>query len=227
MSMAVGVGVLILLALSRPGSSVARSRRMIALGIAALAVLALVDWLGAGVAIQKFSMLDASEVSAGRRVSMSRGALHIFFDHPILGCGLGTLVDVFPRYETQYDGKVVDHVHDDYAEALAEAGILGGLCGLFFLWRFFREARKAFVADQGHFSRALHAGATAAVCALLLHSFVDFNLHIPANAILFLLQAHVATSPPLPSESRSPLPLHRMHEGAMPRRRAHPIGTRG
>lgn len=224
-SMAVGVGILVLLALSRPGSWLARSRRMIALAIAALAILALVDWLGAGAAIQKFSTMDSSEVSVGRRMSMSRGALHIFLDHPILGCGLGTLVDVFPRYETQYDGKVVDHVHDDYAEALAEAGILGGLCGLVFLWRFYSEARKNFVAEQGRFSRALHAGAAAAVCALLLHSFVDFNLHIPANAILFLLQAHIATSPPLPSDSRSPRP-RRMHEGGMRSWKAHPIGTR-
>jgi hypothetical protein len=35
----------------------------------------------------------------------------------------------------------------------------------------------------------------------LLHSLVDFNLHIPSNALLFLLQAYLATSPPLPSEA--------------------------
>ena len=34
-----------------------------------------------------------------------------------------------------------------------------------------------------------------------LHSLVDFNLHIPSNALLFLLQAYLATSPPLPSEA--------------------------
>jgi hypothetical protein len=47
----------------------------------------------------------------------------------------------------------------------------------------------------------LHAAAIAAVCGLLLHSFVDFNLHIPANALLFLLQVSVLASPPLPSAS--------------------------
>jgi hypothetical protein len=52
------------------------------------------------------------------------------------------------------------------------------------------------VAEQGHFSSALHAGTIAAVCGILLHSFVDFNLHIPSNALLFLLQAYLATSPP-------------------------------
>ena len=40
----------------------------------------------------------------------------------------------------------------------------------------------------------------AGIAGLLLHSLVDFNLHIPSNAILFLLLCALATSPPLPSE---------------------------
>ena len=133
---------------------------------------------------------------------MVRGAAHIFFDHPIKGAGLGSLVAVYPRYEILYDGYIVDHVHNDYMELLAETGILGGLCGLAFLWILFREARQNFTAEQGHFSRAVHAGAIAALCGLLLHSLVDFNLHIPSNALLFLLQAHLATTTPLPSQGR-------------------------
>ena len=58
---------------------------------------------------------------------------------------------------------------------------------MIFLWRLYREGRKNFVAEQGHFSRGLHAAAIMAVCGLLLHSFVDFNLQIPANALFFLL----------------------------------------
>lgn len=212
---AVGVGMLVLLAWGWRRSLLKVPSRVVGLGIAALFVLMLVGWLGTGAAIQRFSTLNSPEVSLGRRMSMSRGALHIFFDHPILGCGLGTLVAVFPRYETQYDGKIVDHVHDDYAETLAEGGIVGGLCGLVFLWRLYRGARKSFEAEQGHFSRALHAGAIAAVCGLLLHSLVDFNLHIPANALLFLLQAHVATSAALPPDSPAPRSRHRMRTSAV------------
>lgn len=35
----------------------------------------------------------------------------------------------------------------------------------------------------------------------MLHSLVDFNLQLPANALLFLLQAYIVTTPPLPSEA--------------------------
>src|SRR5271169_5271962 len=188
---------------------------MIAIGFIALAAFALIAWLGAGRAIERFSKTRLGDVTLSRRASMFQGAEHIFFDHPIKGVGLGAIVSVFPQYDTSSDGLVVDHVHNDYVEALAETGLLGGLCGLAFLFLLFREARKSFVAEQGHFSRALHAGAIAAVCGLLLHSWVDFNLHIPSNAILFLVQAYLATSPPLPSEmpmtrhlvrSREPVP---------------------
>jgi O-antigen ligase len=155
--------------------------------------------MGAGKAIERFSTMRAGDVLLARRTTMFRGAWHVFLDHPIQGSGLGTFVAVYPRYETGYDGKVVDHAHNDYVEILAETGILGGLCCAAFLWILFREARKNFEAEQGHFSRALHAGAITAVGGLLLHSFVDFNLHIPSNALLFLLQAYLATSPALPS----------------------------
>jgi len=191
------VGILVLLARSR---HVWQGRRATVAAIVALAALALIAWVGTGRAVAKFSTLSVHDVSLSRRVSMFRGAAHIFFDHPIKGCGLGTLVDVFPGYENAYDGRVVDHAHDDYIEALAETGLLGGLCGVAFLWALWREGRKSFQAEQGRFSRGLHAGAIMAVCGLLLHSFADFNLQIPSNALLFLLQAYLVTSPPLPSD---------------------------
>ena len=196
-SFAFEVAVLALLARFRKAPE---GPRLVALAIVGFAALALVAWLGAAQAIERFSTLHQGDVSLGRRGTMVRGAAHIFFDHPIEGAGLGSLVAVYPRYETLYDGHVVDHVHNDYMELLAEMGILGGLCGLVFLWILVREARKSFTAEQGHFSRAVHAGAITALCGLLLHSLVDFNLHIPSNALLFLLQAHLATTTPLPSQ---------------------------
>lgn len=180
---------------------VLRSGRVMAVAAVATVALFFVAWVGTSRAVQRLSDLKSPEVSLGRRISMARGAAHIFFDHPLKGCGLGTLVAVYPRYETDYDTRVVDHVHNDYMETLAETGLLGGLCGATFLWLLWRAAKKNFAAEQGHFSLGLHAGAIMAVGGLLLHSLVDFNLQIPANALLFLLQAYVVTTPPLPSEA--------------------------
>jgi O-antigen ligase len=175
--------------------------RLAALALVGLAAIALIGWLGASKVIERFSTLHAGDITLSRRATMVRGATHIFLSHPVMGCGLGSLVAVYPRFETVYDGLVVDHVHNDYVELLAEMGLLGALCGVAFLWILLREARKCFVAEQGHFSRAIHAAAITALCGLLLHSLVDFNLHIPSNVLLFLLQAHLATTAPVPSEA--------------------------
>jgi O-antigen ligase len=206
------VGVLLLLARARrvPGRAAT-----IAIAFVALCAFAFIAWLGAGKAIERFSKTGLGDVSLSRRATMFRAAAGIFKDHPIQGTGLGTMVSVFPRYDTAYDGLIVDHVHNDYLELLAETGLCGGLCGMTFLWLLFRGALSTFTAEQGYFSRALHAGAIAAVCGILLHSFVDFNLHIPSNAILFLLQSCVATSPPLPSESATPRARNHWHEHAL------------
>jgi O-antigen ligase len=209
---ALEIGILMLLARSRKAWT---GHRTTAAVIVALAALAVVAWLGTGRAVEKFSGLTVHDVSIGRRLSMFRGAAHIFLDHPIKGCGLGTLVDVFPSHENAYDGRVVDHAHDDYVEGLAETGLLGGLCGVAFLWVLYREGRRNFAAEQGHFSRALHAGAIMAVCGMLLHSFVDFNLQIPSNALLFLLQAYLMTSPPMASDYVTPRIRRRAEEPAI------------
>jgi O-antigen ligase len=177
------------------------SSRLAAFAIVAFLAVLLVAWLGAGKAIDRFSTMRASDLTLSRRTSMFKGAAHIFSDHPFIGTGLGSIVVVYPRYETAYDGKVVNHVHNDYIELLAETGFLGGICGLAFLWILYGKAKASYVAKQSSFSLALHAGALAALCGLLLHSFVDFNLHIPSNSLLFLVQAYLATSVPLPSET--------------------------
>jgi O-antigen ligase len=174
--------------------------RLAALALVGFAAIALIGWLGTSQVIERFSTLHSGDVSLARRATMVRGAAHVFWAHPLAGCGLGSLVAVYPRFETFYDGLVVDHVHNDYMELLAEMGLLGALCGAAFLWILFRDAKKCFAAEQGHFSRAIHAAAITAICGLLLHSLVDFNLHIPSNTLLFLLQAHLATVAPLPSE---------------------------
>jgi O-antigen ligase len=193
--------VLVLLLLTRRHGAASRGG-LAALALVTLAAGALIAWVGVGQTATRFSKVQAQEITAGRRASMLEGALHIFRDYPVKGSGLGTLVDVYPLYEMQYDGRIVDHVHDDYAEALAETGLLGGLCGAAFLGLLGFSAGRMFAAEQGHLSRALHAGAIAAVSGLLIHSFVDFNLHIPANALLFLVQVHAATSAPIPSNSQ-------------------------
>src|SRR4029077_2166450 len=90
--------------------------------ILTLAVI-FVSWLGIGSALERFARYKGLEISEDRRVEMLHGTLQIFLAHPVVGTGLGTLQDVFPLYETIYDGTIVNHSHNDYAEVLAETGV--------------------------------------------------------------------------------------------------------
>jgi O-antigen ligase len=166
----------------------------------ALLVIAMVGWLGATRAVGRFLPNAPGEATLPRRWSMFKGAAHIFLAHPLTGTGLGTLVVVFPRYEVDYDGKLVDHAHNDYIETLADLGIPGGLLGLGFLVVLFNRGVGALESEQSHFSFAFHAAALTACVGLLFHNLVDFNFQIPSNALIFLIQAGLAVSPPLMQE---------------------------
>jgi O-antigen ligase len=171
-----------------------QSRYMLVGGVLVLCAILAVSWIGVRQVLQRFSDYQALDVSAGKRGSMSHDTWRIFLDHPAMGTGLGTLQMVFPPYESLYDAKVVNHAHNDYVEALAETGVVGGICCLWFLAVLFLESVKGLKDLGSSFGAALNLSGLVGCCGLLVHSLVDFNLHIPANALLFFVSAHLATT---------------------------------
>src|SRR6266478_1650495 len=159
-----------------------------------LLALLMVSWLGVGQLLQRFSSFQSLEVSAGKRASMRRDTGHIFLDNPVSGTGLGTLQIVYPQYESLYDGKIVNHTHNDYLEALAETGILGGVCCAWFLGVLLSASLRRLRQLNNSFAGTLQLSGLVACAGFLVHGLVDFNLHIPSNAFLFFLMAHLATS---------------------------------
>jgi O-antigen ligase len=180
------------------------------LGAVALALLAatFIVWLGVSKAIQRFEQLAHGGISRELRVSIYQDTWRIFLDHPWVGTGLGTLVAVYPRSASFYNGQTVDHAHNDYLELLADTGVVGGLIGLSFLgllsWRGFASLQFA----GSSLARAIIAGSLAACSGLLVHSLMDFNLHIPANSLIFLLLSCIATA-----EAKEPSSVLTQHAG--------------
>ena len=102
---------------------------------------ALVAWLGAGKAIERFSLSGRARFRFHAAFRCFAAVYSLFLAYPVSGSGLGTLVAVYPKFETFYDEHIVDHIHNDYVELLAEMGMIGGICGLAFLWILVRDAR--------------------------------------------------------------------------------------
>jgi len=108
-------------------------------------------------------------------------------EFPLFGIGLGGFASVYPSFETgvALDYGRLSHAHNDYLEYLAELGLIGGILligGLLFMainsFLVWRERRHPEV-------KGLAMGGIIAVVAILIHSLTDFNLHIPANMLLF------------------------------------------
>jgi O-antigen ligase len=189
-SFAVEVGVLVLWLILRRTVG----KHLLSGGAVLLLAFLMVSWLGVQQLVERFSSLQSLEVTGGKRASMRADTWRIFLDHPWMGTGLGTLQLVFPAYETLYDGKVVNHTHNDYLEGLAETGIAGGLCCLWFLGVLFFDSLRRLSQSNGAFASTLQLSAFVACLGFLTHGLADFNLHIPANALLFFLLANLATS---------------------------------
>jgi O-antigen ligase len=161
-------------------------------GVVIVCATLLVSWIGVQQVLVRFAGIQNLEVSAGKRKAMVEDTFRLFLDHPILGTGLGTLQMVYPPYDSLYDGKVVNHAHNDYLEAVAETGLIGGVCCFWFLAVVLRNGLQGMATLGSSFGSALNLSGLLACCGILVHSLVDFNLHIPANALLFFVSAHMA-----------------------------------
>lgn len=170
-----------------------RSRSVLVGGAVVLCAVLAFSWIGMQEVLQRFSGIQ-KEVSVGKRSAMRRDTWRIFLDHPVIGTGLGTIEIVFPPYDSAYDGRIVNHAHNDYLEALAETGVLGGLCCAWFLGVLLVNSLKGIQELGTSFGSVLNLSGLVGCSGILVHSLVDFNLHIPANALLFFVSARLAST---------------------------------
>jgi O-antigen ligase len=133
------------------------------------------------------AVIDASD-----RLRMWRAALQMWSDHPAFGVGPGHFDPRFRQYRPEGFQLRPQHAHNDYLELLADWGTTGAViiavgigCLVVGLRRTWPSVRREET-DFGHGMSTRYAffiGATGGLAALAVHSLVDFNLHIPADAL--------------------------------------------
>ncbi len=132
---------------------------------------------------------------------MWRNSLTIFRENPIFGIGLGAYQTAFPiysdsdgivKYGKQY---VFDRAHNDYLQILTDTGLIGGALAVWFIAALLIGIRRALKL-QNPFNSGLAIGSGAAVVSLMVHSFFDFNLQLPAIALVFLIIAAMISNLP-------------------------------
>jgi O-antigen ligase len=107
---------------------------------------------------------------------------------------LGTFETVYPAYRSFYTTLYVNAAHNDYVQVLVETGILGFACVLWFISVLYRNGAKDFRHWNQSWRGVLQLSAFVACTGLLVHSVLDFNLQVPANAAFFFVFCALATS---------------------------------
>jgi O-antigen ligase len=137
------------------------------------------------------------------RFSLWAAAEKMWLDNFWWGVGPGHFDYRFRQYRPENVQSRPDRAHNDYLNLLADWGTTGGVivlagmvffsAGLAMTWRHVRRAENHFGTGQSN-RLAFYLGATAGLLALAVHSATDFNLHVPANAIVGVTLLALLTS---------------------------------
>jgi O-antigen ligase len=140
-------------------------------------------WIGLDVVISRF--FSVSE-SFEERWKIWVNTFQIFKDFPLFGSGLGTFVQVFPMYRSFHIRGLATHAENDFLQLASEVGIIGaGLLLILFFFLFFKALSGIRLMSHREAGRYIGISGLVGILALMLHSIVERNIQVPANAFLY------------------------------------------
>lgn len=171
-------------------------RKRLLIGIAGTTVFAVFVLLSTATVTERImeTAEKDTETNLHSRILGWKGTLNMIRENPFTGTGPGTYAQTITQYQVPGLGKHRTMAHNDYLQAIAENGI--GIIPVIIISAtslFFNGFRK--LKSRSRLVRGITIGALASLTALIVHSFVDFNLYIPANFILFTIIIAVISSP--------------------------------
>jgi O-antigen ligase len=130
---------------------------------------------------------------AVRRWDIWPATWRLIKDHPVAGVGFDGYWMAITRYHNASGEMTPQQAHNDYLEFAASSGIIGMAIAVWFVLAFLREAR-ASLRTTDRFRRAARCGALLGLSGVAVHCFVDFGLHIPVNAAVFMTLIVISTA---------------------------------
>jgi O-antigen ligase len=199
-----GVALLVLLMAvlatgSRAGLAVCALVTLLALWLLSGAARAGITWkwrlllLGGVLAVGALGLVEFDALRAARGLSARQAMLVETWEASAVfwpwGSGLGTFAGIYPRFQAGISGReFVEHAHSDYVQLLLETGLLGVILGAIALALLVARSRQLWRGredDTGwRRDEDVMLAAGLGLLALLLHAWVDFNMRIPALAML-------------------------------------------
>ena len=157
-----------------------------------------------------------SELSTDIRVQMNLDGLRMFLKKPVMGWGMGSFPVVYPQFRSFYTNFFVNEAHNDYLQLLVEMGLLGFATMIWFVIVVYRRAFHKIAEWTSDVSGAVALACILGFTGILIHSALDFNLQIPANAALFYVFCTVAAADPFVQPMRRRRPVQTQTEEVLP-----------
>jgi O-antigen ligase len=214
--------VVIILVLLRQRVSLFRHNKgvlIVVIAVFAVVLVGLLWWVGGKELTSRVSSIATethTELSGGMRLSIDRDSLRMFRKRPVLGWGLGTFPVVYPQFRSFYTTFFVNEAHNDYLQLLSEMGLLGLSTMVWFLIVLYRHAVMKMSNWTSDVSGAVTLACTLGITGIMVHSLLDFNLQVPANAALYYVLCTIAAAPPLLQRSRKRRPVTSEEEVMLP-----------
>lgn len=170
-----------------------RSTVVLLISLIVIDIFIVGTWFGVENVIKRYEQttiyreLQPTGGSVEERLEPGLYATNMLKDYPLTGSGGGSFYTAFPKYRPGAISAYFDHAHNDYIQITTDAGVIGlGLLGLIVLSTFVVALRTLYE-RRDPLCRGIAFGATMGIIAIMIHSWVDFNLQIPANAFTFVV----------------------------------------
>lgn len=153
-----------------------------------------------------WSMLEArfekSRSDGTTRFNIWQDSFQVIMDYPLLGSGLGTFNHIYPAYQTRYPHLAFEHPENEYIEIVTDSGLIGltGVLGLLLV--FFSSVTRQWRERHNPFVVSMAPAGIASCTAMVVHGMTDFNMRIPANAMLVAVIAAATFAAVFNVESR-------------------------
>lgn len=164
------------------------STRRFVVGCLTVLPLIVVTWIGVDAALGRFNETRLDEVG---RLAVWKNTLDIARDYPLVGTGINTYGTAMLLYQRVLPAEHLAQAHNDYLELIADGGMAVCIPILFAIGAFILELRRRVTPGIGSIYW-IRAGAMVGIVAIALQSFVDFSLHMPGNAVTFVVLCGIA-----------------------------------
>jgi len=142
-----------------------------------------------------YSSLEKSDItsSTSMRINAYKNAIAMFSDSPFLGTGLGSFYIAFKPYDKrkQSEFSTYTELHSDPLQIILELGLIGGLLVSLFIFMVFYLTYEKIInssTTQNNIkNNIISTGLLLTLTVSIIHSFIDFPLHLPASSFLLFL----------------------------------------